>query len=258
MLYHPDKNPSESAKEKFIAIQEAYEYLSTPQIQPRQYAFKDFNHPKKSTSEEEKERRFEEAKERHKRHQAKKKAENEAYYAKISSGNQWLFFKIVLIASFILALALFVDQFLPSRYSKEHVTKNNIGTLYGGLNDVFVSPILTSKGKKIWINRDHYFKVQNGIDIYVEESFLLREVKAVNYFNNYGEWESVRTDFSIQSIYLIIISLLLIPLLTLFLKGRTLLYSFLFQLSVKMSSVFLLFLLISNDRGIHLLTLGYL
>lgn len=259
MLYHPDKNPTESAKEKFIAVQEAYEYLSNPHIDSaRQYAYKDFNHPKKSSAEDQKEKRFREAKERYKKHQAKKQAENDAYYSKISSGKQWTFFKLVLVSSLILAFTLVLDQFLPNRYSKEFVTKNNVSMNYGGLNDGHVSPILTSKGKKIWLNRDHFFNIQNGVEIYIEESFILREVKSVNYFDQNGIWKSGAIDFSIQSIYIIIVSLLMIPLLTLIFKGKTLLYSFLFLVSVKMNSVFLLFLLISNNRGLHLITLGYL
>lgn len=158
----------------------------------------------------------------------------------------------------LLALLLVVDQFLPSRWVKDTVSRGDAGISYKGFNEGNVSPLYTNSGKSMWLEREHFLEIIEGKDIYLEESFLLRELKQVYFFNIKGEWTVTHTDYSVQSIYWAIVLLLLIPLITYLAKSRTLIYSFLFQFSVYFYTVFILVILCSNGRWLHLFSLGYL
>lgn len=259
LLYHPDKNPSDAAMEKFIAVQEAYEYLiHPPAVQATQYTYKDFNHPERAKTDDDKQQRFKEARERYEQQKAREKQENEAYFSKISQGKLWNYFRIVMAFSTLLALLLVVDQFLPSRWVKDTVSRGDAGIYYKGFNEGNVSPLYTNSGKSMWLEREHFLEIIEGKDIYLEESFLLRELKQVYFFNIKGEWTVTHTDYSVQSIYWAIVLLLLIPLITYLAKSRTLIYSFLFQFSVYFYTAFILVILCSNGRWLHLFSLGYL
>ncbi|MDX1446426.1 DnaJ domain-containing protein [Lishizhenia sp.] len=260
LIYHPDKNPTDAAMEKFIAIQEAYEYLSNPPkiSTGKQYSYKDFNHPEKAQSEEEKKQRFKEAQERYEQQKAREKAENEAYFSKISQGRLWNYFRFIMCFSTLLAGLLVLDQYLPSRWVKDQVTHGDPRVYYEGFNRESVSPLYTASGQGLWLPRQYFYEIVEGKNIYLEESFILREVKHLAFFNRQGEWVTSFTDYSVQSIYWVIVILLLIPLITYLAKSRTLLYSFLFQFSVYFYTLFILVVLCSNQRWLHLLTLGYL
>lgn len=104
MYYHPDKNPSEDAQQKFIEITEAYEILTGQQKKtgPKLHG--------KST-EQARQEKMSKAKARYRKMHDSEKEKDAKYYTKITTGWRWKLFKGLAIYSLFFSIILTVDYF---------------------------------------------------------------------------------------------------------------------------------------------------
>ncbi|MEX1190950.1 MAG: DnaJ domain-containing protein [Brumimicrobium sp.] len=267
--YHPDKNPSAEAHEKFIQVSEAYEYLilainqtritPTNKKQGKQYSYSEFSTQKvKRTEKEEFEERLKQAQRRYEYMKQKEEQENEAYFQKITSGRSWKLFKVIMYGCLLLSTIFVVDYtILSSRWEKDSIAKRSKVLTYSGINYRTIVPIITKKNEKLWVKYSFMKAAEKFQTVYLERTFFFRDIKSIWTWQR-GEWTKSKIDFSVTGSYPLIPIFLLIPFITYLSKSRTVTYSFLFIISQYIFGIALLFLLYLNDRWIHLMTLGFL
>lgn len=269
LKYHPDKNPSADAHKKFIEISEAYDFLmiainqskKSPEEkqQGKQYSYSQFTKPKKTkTKEEIFEERLKQARRRYEYMKQKEAEENEKYFQQISSGASWNTFKVIMYGCLLLSFIFTLDHLvLPSRWEQDNLEKGNRTLSYSGVKHRKIVPIVTQNKEKIWVKTSFYASAENFNTIYLERTFFFRDIKRVWTWEKNG-WYSSVTDFSVSGSFPILPLFLIIPFITYFIKGRTLTYSLLFNVSKYIFGLILIFLLYSNDRWAHLITFGLL
>ena len=269
LRYHPDKNKSDEAHVNFIQISEAHEnllaaieYSNRTEEEKKEYtrgkphqSFK--SKPKKSEAEIYEER-LRQARKRYEEMKHKEEQENEEYYQKISSGRTWKLFRVVMIGCLIFSILFILDsQFLPSRWQKSDVIGHNRVMNYGGISYSRIVPLKLITGEKIWVKPSFASSAISSKSIFVERSYFFRDVKTLWTWES-GKWYSSVSDFSVLGTFPLVPIFLIIPFVTFIIKGRTLSYSLLFNISLYMYGIILFALLIVNDRWMHLLTLGLL
>lgn len=268
LRYHPDRNKSEQASKMFILINEAYGILlRTPQRENRkennkegkQYEYETFERRKpQKTKEELYKERLHRARKRFEYLKKKEEEENEQYYQNISSGLNWQLFKYVVGISLFLSLILSLDYLvLPSRFEKDSAQSGNRLLSYSGFYHRKIVPLKTNNGDKMWVSALTYSTIESHQEIILEKTFFFRDIKSIHFWRR-GEWVNDKVDFSVTGSFPLIPIILILPIITYILKGRTLTYSLLFNLSIYIYSCILLILLYSNDRWAHIITLGFL
>lgn len=269
LKYHPDKNPSADAHKKFIEISEAYDFLmiainqskKSPEEkrQGKQYSYDQFTKPKTSkTKEEIFEERLRQARRRYEYMKEKEAQENEKYFQQISTGASWKTFKTIMYGCLLLSFIFTLDHLvLPSRWEKDEISKGNRILSYSGIKHRKIVPMITQNNEKIWVKTSFYASAENFQTLYLERTFFFRDIKRVWTWEKNG-WYSSMTDFSVSGSFPILPLFLIIPFITYFIKGRTLTYSLLFNVSKYIFGLILIFLLYSSDRWAHLITFGLL
>ena len=252
MKYHPDKNQQAGAEEKFIAITEAYEVLTR---KGNHTSAQSYNHPQKS-EEEEKEERLKEARKRYQENKYKEYIENERYFQFLTSGKKWKMIKVIAVIGTLLSLFLFADYFMPRHYEEDNVTHYALNRAHS-INGVRLSLINTENHGKFWVSNITHNLYGNTPKIYVESSWIfhnpvhiIAKRKLENryfdiYFNTYNNsW--------------ILILAFLIPLFTVFYKRRSIYFTILFHISYFGITFLTAIILLTGDRWIHFLTLGFI
>ncbi|PKR80939.1 hypothetical protein CW751_07165 [Brumimicrobium salinarum] len=278
MKYHPDRNPSAAAKDKFIAVNEAYERIllaiergeqpqrrtkqstrsRTTQQQTTQRRHTQRTTTKSSrTAEEVREEKMKQARKRYEQRKRYEAAENERYYKSLTTGKLWRRFKIIMFTCTFLSLLISMDLYLfPSHLMMNQISKQNTQIGYSGAGNLPTSPVQFENGQKAWITIDFIDLSQKNY-LYLERSLFFKEIKSVKIWRNF-EWRSYVPDYSLVSTYPLIPAILMFPLITFLIKGRTFTFSIFFQISYKFMPFFLLGFLISNDRWAHVISLGIL
>jgi len=263
LKYHPDKNPSKDAAHQFLLISEAYDALMTKSWQKsttrgKQYDFNDFTQQAKHTKEELLKERMRKARARYEYLKRKEAEETEQYYQAISNGRAWWQFKLIMIGCTLFAVIFILDKLLlPSHWEQDVATHGNRIMAYGGMAENRVVPVITKNNEKFWVKSSNYGIIDRNVELVLQKSFIFHDIKAIWVFED-KEWHRITTDFSVMGTFPIVPIILLIPLITFLIRGRTLTYSLLFNVSFYMYGIILVVLLYLNDRWAHLLTMGLL
>lgn len=272
--YHPDRNPSEAAKDKFIEATEAYNQLllaiargenprktarSTTHSQSttyRQTTTQKTTRQRKTASEL-REERIKEAQKRYEYMKRKEEQENERYFQNITSGKVWRRFKTLMyICTFLAALITIDLLILPTKTQLTSITKRNTTITYGRPENGGTSPVVFANGQKAYLSL-HFIRMEETNDLYLERTLFFRDIKQAKIWSD-NKWRVYTPDYSLVSTFPLIPLILLIPLFALITKGRTMRFTLLFHTSLYVMPAFLFFLLLSNDRWAHLATLGLL
>lgn len=287
MKYHPDRNSSASAKNKFIEVTEAYDKIllalqraetsrrtthstdnrqrttqrthrkTTHRRTERTYQKTEQSNSQQQTANEAREERVKEARKRYEHSKRQEAEDNERYYQTMTSGKTWRKFKIIMFACSLLSLLMTLDLlYFPTSIEQSAITKKNKQIAYKGSDGGKTSPVIFDNGQKAWVSLSIIAKEERNF-LYLERTFFFKEIKNVKIWRN-NSWTSYPPDYSIINTYPLIHLFLLIPLLTYFLKAKTMIFSMLFHISFYFFPFVVLFVLISNDRWAHLLTLGLL
>lgn len=261
--YHPDKNDSPKAIDEFLKITDAYEILTGQKTAPKakQYSYNDFaQHSGQTTtsrSNKVAKERAKEAKQRYEYQKQKEKEEEDIYYAKIAEGHLWRRFKIVMLVCTILSTIFTLDFILPSNFKNQTVTHANLSSTFRGMTLNKVFPAVIENDESVWLKTTFYGSILRNPEIRVERSRIFHDIKKV-YVKRDTNWRGNKVDFSVTGTFPLVPLFLLVPLVTYFIKGRTLTYSFLFNFSLYFFGAVAIVLLLSNQRWAHVLTLGFL
>jgi hypothetical protein len=277
LKFHPDRNYNPSATDKFILINEAYEKLTLALEQAKKsrptqhthsnqrtktqttskayYKRKTTDQQQAKTAKEEFDEKLRKARERYENMKRREAAENEHYFKSITSGKKWKFYKVILVACSIVALLLFLDHFLPTHLDKAKIVSSNNEIAYGGMKEDIVTPIILNSGEKLWVRLDFMNSTYNRSEVYVDRSLFLKDIQYISAWTNHG-WVSSYPDYSIVSTFPIVPLFLCIPLIAFFVRSKTIIFSLLFSISSHIMPFFLGVVLISNDRWLHLISLG--
>jgi len=273
--YHPDRNPSAAAKDKFIQVTNAYDHIIIALEQakkPRNTTFRqtnttqrqqtrrahtrpENNNSQRSKSKTEREERLKEAQQRYENMKRKEAQENERYYRNITTGSNWKRFKIIMLICALFSLFMTLDMlFLPTQTIATQIIKKNDTISYSGIYGNNTSPVEFLNAQKAWIDVA-YIKMEESNYLYLERTLFFKDIKYVKYWKD-NKWNYYTPDYSFMSTYPLTPILLLLPLLTYYLKRKTIYFSLLYHTSIYIIPIFLLIFIVSNDRWAHLLTLG--
>lgn len=251
MRFHPDKNPSPSAKEKFIQITEAYEILLNKKDLPP-IPSKSKSQTKAKTHEE----RVKEAKRRYQEQRLKEELENERYFQSLIRGRKWRIIKLNAIVGSILAILLMADFFLPRHFEQDRVTHYS-RDVYSGAGGKAISLIQTKNGHDLWIEGLNFSLYSYYPTIYIERSWIFHDpVKIISMQKVKNQ--SFRTHFTFYSITFLAALFFLIPAFTIWYKRRTIIFTILWHASLYFTSILILIFLLANNHWAHLLTFGFL
>lgn len=255
MIYHPDKNDSPQAEEKFIEITEAYEILTGKVQAPKTGGFTAQSNPVKQKKNHEE--RVRKAKQRYREQIFKEFMENENYFNQLTKGPKWVTIKVIAIVGFILSSMLFADYVLPRHYEPIKIThyKLNAGVL--GADKRELSLLKTESGEKFWISRLTYHlygKYPNG---YKETSWVFHNPISII---SEGKTTHRRyyTHFTFYSFGWLTGILFLAPMILLVYKEKSVRFTVLFHFCYYGVGLLLITFLVTGDRWAHVLSFGFL
>lgn len=269
LKYHPDRNPSAAAKDKFIEINEAYELIllaiergenprrRTQTTTTYRQTTTQQSTTKRKTASEIREERIKTAQKRYEQMKRKEAEENERYYQKITNGKLWKRFKLLMYACTFISILTTLDLYVfPTQIQVSQIAMKNPRIGYSGSKNHSTSPVKFENGQKAWIALP-FIEMEQENYLYLERTLFFKDIKHVKIWRNY-EWREYVPDYSLVSTFPLIPAVLLLPFLTFLIKGRTFTFSMLFNFSLKGMPFILILFLLSNERWAHLLTLGIL
>ena len=249
MRFHPDKNPDPKAHKLFIDLTEAYQILLEDRPLPKQ---ENSAARKKEKTEEQ---RIREAQLRLKKQHYRNYLEQEYYFRKLTSGRRWLIFKAFTWVSGIIAFVLLVEPVLPSHFENHVIT--SYSTLYNGLEHTNVRCLKTDQELKIFTENPNANMLFTDPEVIVERSWVLHNPVRVWYRTPFYR-RSYPVDFSIINLYPSVPFLLLIPAITFWYRRKSYMFSIGYFFSQYIVGAFLVYIVFTQDRWAHLLTLGFL
>jgi len=250
---HPDINPSPKANEEFILLARAVEILLSPDTEaPDRQAQRE---AKKNETEVEKKERMDQAKMRYEYQKAKKREEENAYFTQLTSGTRWFTFRCILCVSWIFALTLVLDLVLPRHLEKDELIAYDTSNHNG---------ILTEKITEVEFKNNGYYYLENRRgnwisaynNVWIEKSWILHTPTVMYTTDDYEEF-TTEFDFHLGAIRWSLVVVFLIPLFTYFRQRKDLTFVFLYQLSFWGVGGLLIFFLLTQNRLVHLISLGF-
>jgi len=249
--YHPDRNPSPDANKRFIEINEAYIYLlSKDKVQSK-------------TVEEKQKDKAEEAQKAYKekawRYAREKKIRDEeellAFYHSLRKGWSWFAFKTVSILCGIIFLVMLIDFFLPTKAVAEVATEFS-DKIYHSVGGHEISLIKTESGKNLWTNKFvNYNFNYNPFFILESTPIFHNPIRAkINLTYQYFE---IPIHFTVYWAQFVLSPFLLFPLFFFFYKKDDAFFVIGHYLTRYISGILVGLYLITEDRWLHLLTLGF-
>ncbi len=264
MRYHPDKNPSPTAKAKFIAITEAYEILVGKKAAPKSGARRAGNPsttPNNPTANADRKakshaERVREARERQEEQARREREENELYFRQLTSGYRWRIMKISAVVAMICAIAMTVDRFLPHHFESIELQGYAPRQATGGNREI-LDYVVTTTNESYWISNGDYDLYARTPVALIESSWIFHEpIRIVSEGKLYNSFYDIH--FSFFSNYIFFFLLFLFPTVTLYYKRPTIGFTIIYQVSFWGVNLVLLYFLLRNDHWAHFLTLGFI
>jgi len=257
MKVHPDINPDPTANEQFIILSAAVELLLTPEIAsyPGELGSKPRKSGKSETPEEQR-ARMEQARRRYEFQKQQKYAENTRYFTQLTTGARWMVFRWIMRVSCVFALALTLDAVLPSHLENDEITAY-AKTDYNGIVFARITAL------HLRDNGTYFAEIQRGAwsssypEVKVQKTWILHTPVSFFTTDDYSIRQT-HFDFHLGSIRWLIVLILLMPLLTYFRKRKNITFVFLYMFSFWGVGLLLIYLLLTENRLTHLLTLGFL
>jgi hypothetical protein len=260
--YHPDKNASADAHQKFIQITEAYEVLTGQRRPPKQAVQEPRAKPR--TEEEIFAEKVSFAKERYRRQQEEEARKDAMYFRAITSGWKWRWFKFGAWYSAIMSFCLTVDYFATG-YSE---TLNPYRASYA-----FYAKIISAKNENFVVDNHDYWDSDYFGQLRGNRSLLFNDLKSISVvldppdltirkhsdrmkrLDGFDEYElyTVMSSGSMYGAFPIVHFFLLVPLMLVRYKRPILRFSIWRLVSIYVLFPLAFFLTFSNDRIFHLL-----
>jgi curved DNA-binding protein CbpA len=247
MKFHPDKNPDPKAHQVFIDLAEAYEILINDK----------FNEAteKNKRSEKTYEERKKEAELRYKQQKEREQQEQDFFYTKLTTGLSWSIFTKLSKFAVLLSFLMILDSILPKHYENHSFIAYS--PKYNGLIDGQVVGFKTDKNLSLFIKNPHASFSISHPEIIIERTWIFHNPTKIWSKNSYLN-RSFALDFSVLSLFPIIPLIFIIPQITIFFRRKSIKFTVAYLFSFYIIGGFILYFIITQDRWIHLLTLGFL
>lgn len=253
LQYHPDRNPSDEAKQKFLEITQAYDIITGKESIPKTSAPTQSGNVRKHS--ETQEERVKKAQQRHKEQVYKEYVENERYFQSLTKGWKWKLIRVNAFIGTLIAFLLVLEQVLPRHFERDRIEQYEvIGDFYKSNQYKY---LITKKGTRLWSNAITYQMAYHYPEIILERTWIFHNVKSF-YSDQKVIYYQYPVYFSFGNLYPILIIVFLIPAFTVWYKRRTILFTILHLTSVNLVTALMLYFLFSGDRWAHFLTLGFL
>ena len=246
MKYHPDRNPDPRAHQIFVDLAEAYDIL----ISDRPL--------KESAPKARKEKSFEERRQeaeiRFKKQQERKHREQEAYFANLTKGKKWVVFKRFAQISAALSFLLLLDTVLPTHMETHTVT--GYSPKYNGLVSGQVICFKTDQQLEVFVKSPYPNMYTTHPVIGVERSWIFHNPVRV-WHRTLHYLRPFDVDFSATSLFPSVSLLFAVPILTMFYRRRSFWFTLFYLFSFNIIGICVVYFLVTQDRWVHLLTLGF-
>lgn len=254
---HPDVNPDPMAHEVFIKLGKAVEILLNPDF--KESAVDEKRASRRTSSNESEDERLERmrvAKMRYEQQQKQQAMDNNRYFISLTSGMRWSIYKYIMRLSLVLALALSTELFLPLHYEND-VLIGCSKSLNNGIIKSNITSIELEKRGRYYVQNNMYAWKYTYPEVIIETTwFLHTPIKMISSDDFYRYRTAF--DFHVGSIRYGLIILFLVPLYPYLRRRKTLSFVFLYHLSFWGVGTVMVYVLLSQGRILHLLTLGFL
>lgn len=254
MRYHPDK--SDGSQEMFITITEAYEYL-TGKKKDEQATIRTYS-PSRSTSSaryQSVEERVKRAKQQHKEAVYQEYVEKDAYFRKITSGYRWKILKLSSLIGAIIVFVLLVDLILPKRYETDRIIAFDGKTIGSLVSQIDSRKFYLESGKSFYFENNIIYLYTNR-EVTIVQSFIFHNNLKAQVMTNSGI-KKIRIEYDLGALSNLLILFFLLPSVILFFQRRTYTYILFYFISLYLCTPLMIYYLLTSDRLLHLLTLGF-
>lgn len=249
--YHPDRNNSPNAKELFQNLNKVYNILlkSFHNRVPNDYKIQ-------IDAELERRRRNNEKWRKMVLENERRKAEKiNQWYERLQTGITWKYTYIVSLTSLMLVLILTIDLIMPKQIVSDYVVKYDERSTF--VNDVFIRNIITSKNGTLKIAKNDQFDFDLNPFISIEKTAILhltiRGYHFANHFKNQIEFH-----ITIYSSLVLVFILLFASSFVLFYRNRDMLFIMGSYFTRYFAGPFVVWFIVSDNRWIHIFTLGFI
>lgn len=252
---HPDVNPDPKAHEAFILLGKAVEMLLNPDYNEE----KTDKRPSRragNESEEERLERMRVAKMRFEQQQRRQATDNTRYFLSLTTGKRWKIYQCIMWVSLALSLAMTVELFLPRHYEPD-VLIGSTKSLNNGIIRSNITRITLEKRGSYYIQNNAFAWENTYPEVWIESSWLLHTPIKMISTDDFSRYRSV-FDFHIWSIRYLLIAILLLPLFPYLWRRKTLTFVFVYHLSFWGIGIISTYLLLTQERFLHLLSFGFL
>lgn len=256
--YHPDKNKSADAAAHFLAIQEAYEQISTGQIINPAIVAQQQQKTQATYAEDLEAYRIrrEATRAKLRQKQQQEEAYRLAYLAQLKTGKNGFWHRSVAYFGIFLTFVLWLDYFLPAQQKALTVKAYGIQT-YGSVDGHSVQLFESTDGRYFW-TADYFTQQLTKVKALQSiETLWLHQTKALG-FQEGLYYKTVPVHFSFYWAQIWLSILFLLPFISWRWASADIIFVAGSVVSRYLILGLILFFLISENRYIHLISLGYL
>lgn len=253
MKLHPDKNPDPRAPGLFAELLESYDYLMDYLDPKRPIALKKSSDVRKEKTKEE---RIKDAQKRYHEQKLKEQRATDRYFNKLTKGTRWKIYKAGSTVCAVLFVLLTIDLLLPKFNEKDQFSGwSNKDS--GGLMIDFVHPVYLENSGKFYIEKGLYSDVKYHPTTYVRRTRILHiPLEIIHPVED--EIKTYELDLCFSALLPFSLFFFAIPAALWFYRKQTPNFSFIYLFSLYIIFPITIWFLISDNRWLHLITLGLL
>ncbi len=252
MQLHPDKNPDPKAAELFNELQDSYDALMNPSAATSTARSEQNNTARQEKTPQERAR---EARRRYEEHIRRQEQSDERYFQTLTTGRRGLYFKIGMITCGIVLLTVILDAFLPRQTFQDQFT--TFSKLDRKKNDIGIKAVVgTAENGQFRVSNVHYADLSTYTNIHLEKTRIFHfPVQIIHPVQ--GKLLKYRIERSMWALMPLPLFLFIFPAILLFYKKRTAYFTALYMISSYFVFPLTVLFLLTQNRWLHLLTLGY-
>ncbi len=257
MKFHPDRNPDPKAHKLFLDLTEAYQILMDDSAVRPTRNIRDNTTTSTKSAAEQRQERYRQGQERYQQYLKNKKIASERAFQKFTKGNRWKIFKISSIISFVVGFLLLVDFVLPSR-TENHFIVSVSEYSYNGLQYNQIRQVFSDKNISMYLSDfEKTEAIRNWPVVDVKRSFIFRNpLRVIHRYEN--EINQYPVDFSVINLFPFLSILLFIPGYTFRFKSNSPGFYISYSMSQYIIVPVVIYILLSQQRWLHVLTFGFL